>query len=89
MPAVQNPHWSAWCSWNAALQRPGCEALDRAHSQPSAWTASVRQERTGSPSSWTVHAPQTPCSQPDLRPGEPGWSRMKSESSVRGSTSAS
>jgi CO/xanthine dehydrogenase FAD-binding subunit len=24
---------------------------------PSAWTASVRHERTGSPSSWTVHAP--------------------------------
>ena len=37
-------------------------------SLPSACTASIRQERTGSPSTSTVHAPHTPCSQPRCVP---------------------
>ncbi len=28
---MQNPHWSAWCSWKDGLQRAGLEAFDRAH----------------------------------------------------------
>src|SRR5689334_24707326 len=35
---------------------------------PSAWNANSRQERTDSPSSRTVQAPQTPCSQPTWVP---------------------
>ena len=54
------------------------EALDRADARPSAWTASIRHERTGSPSSCTVHAPQTPCSQPTFVPVRPASWRMKS-----------
>ena len=37
-------------------------------SAPSACTARVRHERAGLPSSSTVHAPQTPCSQPTWVP---------------------
>ena len=40
-------------------------------SRPSAWTASIRHERTARPSSTTVHAPQTPCSQPRWVPVSP------------------
>ena len=57
-------------------------------SLPWAWTANIRQERTGSPSTWTVQAPQTPCSHPTWVPVSPASWRMKSESSSRGSTSA-
>src|SRR5664279_2778697 len=57
-------------------------------SAPSALTASVRQERTLSPFTRIVHAPQTPCSQPTCVPVSPMVSRMKSESSKRGSTLA-
>jgi hypothetical protein len=39
-------------------------------SAPSACTASVRHERAGRPSSSTVQAPQTPCSQPTWVPVE-------------------
>ena len=90
---MQNPHCSAWCSTNARCRSrelavgPG-EPLDGASvTRPSACTASIRHERTGSPSSCTVHAPQTPCSQPTCVPVSPAWWRMKSDSSVRGSTS--
>ena len=37
---------------------------------PSPCTASIRQERTGSPSSRMVQAPHTPCSQPAWVPVE-------------------
>ena len=36
--------------------------------QPSAWAASIRQPRTSAPSTRTVHAPHTPCSQPTCEP---------------------
>ena len=39
--------------------------------QPSACTANIRQERTLSPSTSTVQAPQTPCSQPTWVPVRP------------------
>ena len=53
------------------LQRPGARPSIVRTSQPSAWTASVRHERTGSPSSCTVQAPHTPCSQPTFVPVSP------------------
>ena len=89
MPAVQNPHWSAWCSWNASWSAAGLRgprSCVTSRRRPG-WRA-VRQARTGSPSSWTVHAPHAPSSQPTLVPVSPSWSRMKSARSVRGSTSA-
>ena len=47
------------------------------------------QERTGTPSSSTVQAPHTPCSQPRCVPVRSRPSRRKSASDVRGSTAAS
>src|SRR4051812_36472134 len=55
---------------------------------PSLWTANIRQDRTGTPSSSTVQAPHTPCSQPACAPVRPNWSRRQSSNVVRGSTSA-
>src|SRR5579863_8274113 len=53
---------------------------------PSACTANIRQERTGAPSTSTVQAPQTPCSQPICVPVCPQSSRMESTRVRRGST---
>ena len=49
-------------------------------------TASIRHERTGRPSTSTVHAPQTPCSQPTWVPVRPQSWRSASESSRRAGT---
>ena len=66
-----------------------CEALDRADRRSRRPARrSVRHERTATPSSWTVQAPQTPCSQPTCVPVSPSSWRRKSDSSSRGSTSA-
>ena len=46
----------------------GGEAFDCRHCAPSACTANIRQARTGSSSTSTVQAPQTPCSQPTCVP---------------------
>src|ERR1700722_3842727 len=53
---------------------------------PSACTASMRQERTGAPSTITVQAPQTPCSQPTCVPASNKSWRRKSLSNSRDST---
>src|SRR6185436_5069929 len=52
-------------------------------------TASIKQERTISPLTRTVHAPQTPCSQPTWVPVSLRWSRRKSDRFRRGGTLAS
>src|SRR6516225_7569434 len=57
-------------------------------SPPSACTAKTRQLRTACPSSMTVHAPQTPCSQPRCVPVSWQRSRRKSARVSRGSTAA-
>ena len=57
-------------------------------SAPSAWTANIRHDRTASPSTRTVHAPHTPCSQPRCVPVSRHCSRRKSASVRRGSTVA-
>src|SRR6188474_2980095 len=56
---------------------------------PSACTASIRQDRAGSPSTRIVQAPHTPCSQPACVPVRPMVSRRQSSSVERGSTSTS
>src|SRR5580698_8102722 len=55
-------------------------------SWPSACAASIRQDRTATPSQITVQAPQTPCSQPTWVPASSRSWRRKSLSSSRDST---
>src|SRR5579859_3654838 len=55
---------------------------------PSAWTASIVQDLTGSPLSRTVHAPQLLVSQPMWVPVRRRLLRRKSTSRTRGSTSS-
>ena len=71
------------CSRRRAAARPST-VVD---AWPSACTANIRQERTGSPSRSTVQAPQTPCSQPTCVPVSSRSWRRKSLSRRRGSTS--
>ena len=76
MPGVQKPHCRPWVSRKACCSGWSSSGLSARPSTvcdlvPSAWTASIRQERTGSPSSSTVQAPQTPCSQPTWVPVRP------------------
>ena len=68
----------------AALALPGVQAVLTV--QPSACTASVRQERAERPSIRTVHAPQTPCSQPRCVPVRPSSCRRKSARVMRTGT---
>ena len=56
---------------------------------PSACTASIRHERTAAPSTITVQAPHTPCSQPTCVPVSRSTWRRQSASVRRGSTSTS
>ena len=62
------------------------QSFDGRIALPCACTANIRQARTGSPSSSTVQAPQTPCSQPICVPVRPQSSRIASSSVRRGST---
>ena len=81
---MQNPHCRAWHSRRPAA--PATARRCRARASPSTvvtcWpsteTAKIRQDRTGSPSSSTVQAPQTPCSQPTWVPVRPRSWRRKS-----------
>src|SRR5437764_1254343 len=92
MPAVQNPHWSACDSWNAAWT--GCSSSPCARpsivviSDPSAWAASIVHDFTDSPSTSTVHAPHDDVSHPIFVPVRPTTSRRYCTSSKRGSTIA-
>src|SRR5215210_3187577 len=92
IPGVQKPHCSACASRNAACNgvssRPPASPSTVWRSAPSTCTAKTRHDRTADPSSRTVHAPQTPCSQPTWVPVKPSVCRMKSESSSRGSTTS-
>ena len=86
-PGVQKPHCRPWHSWKAcctgAGRRRAAAALDGGdlvavgrHGE-----ASGRSGRR--PSTSTVHAPQTPCSQPTCVPVSPRSWRRKSDSSRR------
>src|SRR5512146_192121 len=73
MPGVQMPHCAAPWRKNESCSRPN--SGERAGnpstvviSQPSAWPAATRHAVTGSPSSSTVHAPQSPAAHPPLVP---------------------
>src|SRR5579863_629143 len=47
----------------------------------------VEQERTGSPSTWTVHAPHRPAPQPNFVPVDSSVSRRTQSKGVSGATS--
>ena len=71
----------------ASIIRPGAGASASTVriAAPSTCTASMRQDRAGTPSICTVQAPHTPCSQPTCVPVAPSTWRRKSDSSSRGS----
>src|SRR4051812_28391228 len=89
-PGVQKPHCNAWCLRKAFCNGVRSASLDRPSTVvilvPSACTARIRQERTASPSTSTVQAPQTPCSQPMWVPVRRSSWRRQSASVRRGST---
>src|SRR5206468_6542240 len=64
------------------VARPSTVETER----PLAWTASTRQDLTAAPSRTTVHAPQTPCSQPIFVPVSSSSSLRKSASVSLGGT---
>src|SRR5581483_8887993 len=92
-PGVQNPHWKLWLSRNASCS--GCISPSRSRPSivitllPWACTASIRHERTASPSTSTVHAPHTPCSHPTCVPVSSRSSRSTSANVLLGSTNTS
>src|SRR5262249_47586672 len=80
IPGVQNPHWAAPCCRNEFFSRANHGLNSQSPStvitsRPSTCPAAIRQEQTGCPSSRTVHAPQSPASQPTLVPVSPRCSR--------------
>jgi len=86
MPGVQYPHWSA--SWAMKASCSGCSASPRASpsmvttSCPATSRTATRHERTASPSTRTVQAPQVPSPQPYFVPVSPRSAR-RTQSSVR------
>ena len=70
-PGVQKPHCSASARTNASTsgwsRRPSIVVTSR---PPTVWT-SVMHESAGTPSSWTVHAPQWPSPQATFVPVRP------------------
>ena len=90
MPGVQKPHWSAWCSRKAAcsgVSSPSPRPSTVRESPPSAWTASIRQERTARRRADRAGAADAVLAA-DMGAGEPEPWRRKSESSRRGSTAS-
>ena len=81
MPGWQKPHCSApqrsKASWTGSTPLPpaarwsGRSPSMVVTSLPCASAARVRQASTGAPSTRTVHAPQSPLSQPCLEPVRP------------------
>src|SRR5208282_4580427 len=93
MPGVQKPHCSAWVSQKASCRMlkvsgSGAKPSTVSTEVPSAWTAKIKQERTGRPSSSTEQAPHTPCSQPVCVPVRRSTSRRKSTKVIRAGASA-
>ena len=90
-PGVQNPHCNPWQSANACCTGDSVPSGSVSPSTVvisalSALTASIRQDRVATPSTRTVHAPQTPCSQPTCVPVSLRSCRRQSDSSRRAGT---
>ena len=71
IPAVQKPHWNPWAARNASCSGCGASPSIVVTARPAARTAGKTQLCTGTPSTCTVHAPQSPASQPFLTPSQP------------------
>ena len=93
MPGVQKPHCIAWQSrkacWSGLRPSGGVRPSIVVTVAPSSCTAKSRQLRALRPSTSTVQAPHTPCSQPTWVPVSPRSSRRKSASERRASISRS
>ena len=86
IPGVQAPHWAPpqrGTRPGAATRRGAGETLDRLDAPPVDLAGRDRQAQTCSPSSRTVHAPQSPALQPTLVPVRPRSSRRTSTSRRR------
>jgi hypothetical protein len=84
MPGVQAPHCAAPCRRNDSCRRAKIGGRDFNPStvvmaRPSIWPTATRHAQTGSPSNRTVHAPQSPASQPTFVPVNPRCSRKTRE----------
>ncbi len=71
MPAVQNPHCSAWCSWKDSCSRPCGRPSIVVMSAPSTWTANVRHDAHGLAVELHRARAARPVLAADLRAGEP------------------
>src|SRR5579872_1560178 len=94
MPGVQMPHCAAPWRKKESCRRPNSGGRARnpstvVISQPSAWPVATRHAVTGSPSSSTVQAPQSPASHPTLVPLSPRFSRSTFDSRSTGLTANS
>src|SRR4030095_5241586 len=93
IPGVQKPHCIAWVSqkacWRGRRPSGGVRPSMVVTLAPSSCTAKRRQLRALAPSTKTVQAPQTPCSQPTWVPVSPRYCRRKSASAWRTATSRS
>src|SRR5690348_343017 len=84
IPGVQAPHCAApWTRKEVCKRLCMGDRLARPStvvtSHPATWPAATRQAHTGSPSSSTVQAPQSPASQPTFVPVRPRSSRNTRE----------
>jgi len=80
-PGAQKPHCMAWFPANAFCSRGSCSARPSSvvTTLPDTCTASMRQERTGWPSTNTLHVPQFPSPQEiDVLSPKPSRSRLTS-----------
>src|SRR3989442_13771879 len=91
MPVVHIPHWAAARRREDPCRRPnkggGRESPSTVvTSCPSTCAIATRQAQTGSPSTKTVQAPQSPASQPTLVPVSPRLLRSPLDSRSTGGT---
>ena len=89
-PGVQKPHCSALRSWKAPAGRRSRRSSTRPSMVSTRAAVALRREhrqaRAIAPSTRTVQAPQTPCSQPARVPVRPSSSRRKSARFCRAAT---
>ena len=80
-PGVQKPHWTASVRTNASTSG-WSRSPSIVVTSPSTVCASVMHESRGTPSTWTVHAPQCPSAHAIFVPVRPSRSRRTDASVV-------
>ena len=71
IPGVQKPHWKPCAARNASCSGCGVRPSIEVTSRPTARIAGYTQLCTGTPSTCTVQAPQSPVSHPFFTPNQP------------------